>query len=171
MSLMYAISQLSPFLESQNWGGNWKSGNFIGADGKWHFLLPKCKIYSYLVIGPHLLGNYRTSHAHSNACLLNWQKLEKHFCILCTRVMKSLEIYCRGVYGLRLRSSIFCCRTCVYSKIFLDIPLVGPNAILKKSNNIVNSSPRVFVFSGILVPKDSFQFIWSRDQDRFWFGR
>jgi len=32
---------------------------------------------------------------------------------------------CRGVYGLRLRSSVFARRTCVYSKIFCDIPLVG----------------------------------------------
>jgi len=70
-----------------------------------------------------------------------------------------LECYCRGVYGLRLRSSIFC----VYSKIFRDIPLVGPNAISKKSNNVVISSPRVFIFSGILVPKDSFPHIWSGD--------
>jgi len=74
-----------------------------------------------------------------------------------------LECYCRGVYGLRLRSSIFCCRTCVYSKIFRDIPLVGPNAISKKSNNVVISSPRVFIFSGILVPKDSFPHTWSGD--------
>jgi len=78
---------------------------------------------------------------------------------------------CRGVYGLRLRRSIFCCRTCVYSKIFRDIPLVGPNAISKKSNNVVISSPRVFIFSRILVPKDSFPRIWSRYLERFRFGR
>jgi len=69
----------------------------------------------------------------------------------------------RGVYGVRLRSSIFCCRTCVYSKIFRDVPLVGPNAISKKSNNVVISSPRVFMVSRILVPNDSFPCMWSRD--------
>ena len=78
---------------------------------------------------------------------------------------------CKGVYGLRLRSSIFCCRTCVYSKIFCDIPLVGPNAISKKSNNVVISSPRVLIFSWTLEPYDSFLLIWSRDVDRFRFGR
>ena len=78
---------------------------------------------------------------------------------------------CRGVYGLRLRSSIFCRRTCVYSKIFRDIPLVGPNAISKKSNNVVISSPRVLIFSRILVPSDSFLLIWSCDLERFRFGR
>ena len=78
---------------------------------------------------------------------------------------------CRGVYGLRLRSSVFARRTCVYSKIFRDIPLVGPNAISKKSNNVVISNPTVFIFSGILVPYDSFPQIWSRDRERFRFGR
>ena len=77
----------------------------------------------------------------------------------------------RGVYGLRLRSSIFCCRTCVYSKIFRDIPLVGPNAISKKSNNVVISRPRVIIFSCILVHYDSFRNIWSRDENHFRFGR
>ena len=78
---------------------------------------------------------------------------------------------CRGVYGVRLRSSVFARRTCVYSKIFPDIPLVGPNAISKNSNNVVISSPRVFIFSGVLVPKDSFPNIWSRDPEHFRFGR
>ena len=82
-----------------------------------------------------------------------------------------IEKVCRGVYGLRLRSSIFCCRACVYSKIFRDIPLVGPNAISKNSNNVVISSPRVLIFSWILVPWDSFLLIWSRDLERFRFGR
>ena len=48
---------------------------------------------------------------------------------------------------------------------------MGPNAISKKSNNVVISSPRVFVFSVILVLKDSFPNIWSRDLERFRFGR
>ena len=48
---------------------------------------------------------------------------------------------------------------------------MGPNAISKMSNNVVNSSPGVFMFSGILVPKDSFSYIWSRDLERFRFGR
>ena len=39
------------------------------------------------------------------------------------------------------------------------------------SNNVVNSSPGVFMFSGILVPKDSFSYIWSRGLERFRFGR
>ena len=78
---------------------------------------------------------------------------------------------CRGVYGLRLRSSIFWRRACVYSKIFPDIPLVGPNAISKKSNNVVISSPRVFMFPEILVPEDSFPHMWSRDLELFRFGR
>jgi len=76
-----------------------------------------------------------------------------------------------SVYGLRLRSSVFGRRTCVYSKIFSDIPLVGPNAISKNSNNVVISSPRVFIFSDNLVPNDSFPYIWSLDLERFWFGR
>jgi len=70
---------------------------------------------------------------------------------------------CRGVYGVRLRSGVFARRTCVYSKIFTDIPLVGPNAISKNSNNVVNSSPRVLIFSQFLVPDDSFLRMWSRD--------
>ena len=78
---------------------------------------------------------------------------------------------CRGVYGLRLRSSVFARRACVYSKIFRDIPLVGPNAISKKLNNVVISGPRVFMFPGIIVPEDSFQNIWSRDLERLRFGR
>jgi len=78
---------------------------------------------------------------------------------------------CRGVYGLRLRSSIFCCRTCVYGKTFRHIPLVGPNAISKNSNNVVISSPRDFIFSWILVPRDIFSYIWSRDLEHFRFGR
>ena len=77
-----------------------------------------------------------------------------------TRIIRT---NCRGVYGLRLRSSIFCCRTCVYSKIFRDIPLVWPNAISKNLNNVVISSPRVLIFSRTLVPSDSFLLIWSRD--------
>jgi len=58
-----------------------------------------------------------------------------------------------------------------YSKIFRDIPSVGPNAISKKSNNVVISSPRDFIFSRILVPKDSFPYIWSLDLERFRIGR
>ena len=57
------------------------------------------------------------------------------------------------------------------AKFFCDVPLVGPNAISKKSNNVVISNPRVFIFSGILVPYDSFPQIWSRDRERFRFGR
>ena len=78
---------------------------------------------------------------------------------------------CRGVYGLRLRSSVFARRTCVYSKIFRDIPLVGPNAISKNSNNVVISSLRFLIFSQVLDPDDSFLRIWSRDQNYFRFGR
>ena len=48
---------------------------------------------------------------------------------------------------------------------------MGPNAISKKSNNVVISSPRVLIFSWILVPWDSFLLIWSCDLERFRFGR
>ena len=48
---------------------------------------------------------------------------------------------------------------------------MGPNAISKKSNNVVNSSPMDFVFSAVLVPCDSFLLIWSCDLERFRFGR
>jgi len=48
---------------------------------------------------------------------------------------------------------------------------VGPKAISKKSNNVVISSPRDFIFSRILIPKNSFPYIWSRDLERFRFGR
>jgi len=54
---------------------------------------------------------------------------------------------CGGVYGVRLRSSVFARRRCVYSKIFRDIPLVGPNAKSKNLNNVVISSTRVIIFS------------------------
>ena len=87
------------------------------------------------------------------------------------RKFGTFAVRCRGVYGLRLRSSVFGRRACVYSKIFRDIPLVGPNAISKNSNNVVISSPRVFMFSGILVPEDSFPYMWSSDLERFRFGR
>ena len=90
---------------------------------------------------------------------------------LCREFGDSDHAECRGVCGVRLRSSVFAHRMCVYSKIFRDIPLVEPNAISKNSNNVVISSPRVFIFSGILVPKDSIPYIWSRDLERFRFGR
>jgi len=48
---------------------------------------------------------------------------------------------------------------------------VGPNEISKKSNNVVISSPRVLIFSYILVPKDSFLHVWSRNLERFRSGR
>ena len=48
---------------------------------------------------------------------------------------------------------------------------MGPNAISKKSNNVVISRPRVFMFSAILAPEDSFPYMWSRDLEHFRFGR
>ena len=90
-------------------------------------------------------------------------------------IWNRLQVYllalCRGVYGVWLRSSVFARRACVYSKIFHDIPLMGPNAILKNSNNVVNSSPRVLIFSGIIVPINLIRYIRSRDHAHFRFGR
>jgi len=90
---------------------------------------------------------------------------------LCGLALWKCDVVCRGVYGVRLRSSIFGRRACVYSKIFRDIPLVRTNAISKNSNNVVISSPRVLIFSWILVPYDSFPYIWSREHIHFRFGR
>ena len=57
------------------------------------------------------------------------------------------------------------------AKIFHDIPLVGPNAISKNSNNVVKSSPRVFIFSGIIAHINLIRYIRSRDHAHFRFGR
>jgi len=90
---------------------------------------------------------------------------------ICCRRVSKCSMDCTGVYGLRLRSSVFGRRACVYSKIGRDIPLVRPNAISKNSNNVVNSSPRVLIFSGIIVPINLIRHIRSRDHAHFWFGR
>ena len=58
-----------------------------------------------------------------------------------------------------------------FSSFPIDTRSVGPNAISKKSNNVVISSPMDFIFSWILDPYDSFPHIWSRDLKRFRFGR
>jgi len=60
---------------------------------------------------------------------------------------------------------------CVYSKIFRDISLVGPNAISKNANNVVNSGPSVFIFSQIVDLVNLIRYIRSRDHIDFRFGR
>ena len=58
-----------------------------------------------------------------------------------------------------------------FSSFHIDKAVVGRNAISKNANNVVISSPRVLILSRILVPEDSFPYIWSRDLERFRFGR
>jgi len=72
--------------------------------------------------------------------------------------------------SIRLRSSVFGCRACVYCKIsrhFTLTPLLGRNAISKNANNVVISSPRVIIFSQNIELLHSFPYIWSRDHAHF----
>ena len=58
-----------------------------------------------------------------------------------------------------------------FSSFHIDKAVVGRNVISKNANNVVITSPRVLILSRILVPEDSFPYIWSRDLERFRFGR
>ena len=58
-----------------------------------------------------------------------------------------------------------------FSSFHIDKPVVGRNAISKNANNVVISSPRVVMFSHNIELFVSFPHIWSRDLDRFRFGR
>jgi len=89
---------------------------------------------------------------HAALIVSDIQKSSHAQSALCGLALWKCDVVCRGVYGVRLRSSIFGRRACVYSKIFRDIPLVRTNAISKNSNNVVISSPTVLIFSWILVP-------------------
>jgi len=60
---------------------------------------------------------------------------------------------------------------CVYSQVFRDIPLVGPNAISKNANNVVISVARVIIFSQNTELFHSFPHMWSPDHNHSRFGR
>jgi len=58
-----------------------------------------------------------------------------------------------------------------FSSFHIDKAVVGQNAISKNANNVVISSPSVFMFSHNIELFHSFHFIWSSDHAHFRFGR
>jgi len=58
-----------------------------------------------------------------------------------------------------------------FSSFLIDTRLVGPNAISKNANNVVNSGPRVFIFSQVVEFVNLIRYIRPRDHNDFRFGR